>query len=71
MPDGTVVPCHLVSGEARYPNGRIGGFARAFEEMPHPVAGPGCAISPYQESDLIFSLDPRAIAAAIERLMPR
>lgn len=71
MPDGTVVPCHLVSGDARYPNGRIAGFARAFQEMPHPTAGPGCAISPYQESDLIFSLDPRAIAAAIERLMPR
>ena len=71
MPDGTVVPCHLVSGEARYPNGRIAGFARAFQEMPHPSAGPGCAISPYQESDLIFGLDPRAIASAIARLVPR
>ena len=71
MPDGAVVPCHLVSGEARYPNGREIGFARAFQEMPHPASGPGCAISPYQESDLIFSLDPRAIAAAVQRLLPR
>jgi MoaA/NifB/PqqE/SkfB family radical SAM enzyme len=71
MPDGTVVPCHLVSSEARYPNGREIGFARAFQEMPHPASGPGCAISPYQESDLIFGLDPRAIAAAVQRLLPR
>jgi MoaA/NifB/PqqE/SkfB family radical SAM enzyme len=69
MPDGTVVPCHLVSQEASYPNGREIGFARAFLEMPHPTSGPGCAISPYQESDLIFSLDPRAIRSAFERVL--
>ncbi|MDI3289058.1 radical SAM protein [Polyangium sp. 15x6] len=67
LPDGVVVPCHLVSKEAVYPNGREIGFVRAFLEMPHPTRGPGCAISPYQESDLIFHLDTRAIAAAIER----
>lgn len=71
MPDGSVVPCHLVSREQLYPNGRSMGFARAFEMLPHPSAGPGCAISPYQESDLIFSLDPQAIAAAISRLLPK
>lgn len=69
MPDGTVVPCHLVSKEARYPNGREVGFARAFLEMPHPTSGPGCAISPYQESDLIFHLDARAIRSALERVL--
>jgi MoaA/NifB/PqqE/SkfB family radical SAM enzyme len=69
MPDGTVVPCHLVSREATYPNGREVGFARAFETMPHPIAGPGCAISPYQEMDLIFALDPRAITAALRRMV--
>lgn len=69
MPDGTVVPCHLVSREAQYPNGRDVGFARAFLEMPHPARGPGCAISPYQESDLVFHLDPRAIASAFERML--
>lgn len=70
MPDGSVVPCHLVSKEQVYPNGRSIGFAKAFEMLPHPHSGPGCAISPYQESDLIFSLDPQAIAAAIQRLLP-
>lgn len=69
LPDGTVVPCHLVSREAAYPSGREIGFARAFLEMPHPERGPGCAISPYQESDLIFHLDPRAIRAAFERVL--
>lgn len=69
MPDGTVVPCHLVSKEAVYPNGRHVGFVRAFEQMPHPTSGPGCAISPYQESDLIFRLDLRAITSALERVV--
>jgi len=69
MPDGTVVPCHLVSQGAAYPNGREMGFVRAFLGMPHPTSGPGCAISPYQESDLIFGLDARAIRAAFERVL--
>jgi len=69
MPDGTVVPCHLVSRDAVYPNGLEVGFARAFAEMPHPASGPGCAISPYQETDLVFGLDPRAIGAAFTRLI--
>lgn len=69
MPDGTMVPCHLVSQEAVYPNGLQVGFVRAFLEMPHPTSGPGCAISPYQESDLIFQLDPRALKAAVERVI--
>jgi len=71
MPDGTVVPCHLTSSERAWPNGRQLGFARAFRSLPRPAAGPGCAISPYQESDLIFGLDRRAIAAALERLRGR
>jgi hypothetical protein len=33
------------------------------------MTGPGCAISPYQETDLIFSLDRAAIAAALRRLV--
>ncbi len=69
MPDGTVVPCHLVSRGAKYPNGLEIGFARAFREMPHPEAGPGCAISPYQESDLVFGLDRGAIVSAFERML--
>jgi pyrroloquinoline quinone biosynthesis protein E len=68
MPDGTMVPCHLTSGERSYPNGRAIGFARAFAELSPPTSGPGCAISPYQESDLIFSLDRRAVGAAVRRL---
>lgn len=71
MPDGSVVPCHLVSREHKYPNGRSMGFAKAFEMLPHPAYGPGCAISPYQESDLIFSMDAQAIRAAFIRLLPR
>jgi MoaA/NifB/PqqE/SkfB family radical SAM enzyme len=67
MPEGTVVPCHLTSGTAEYLDGRKVGFARAFREMPRPRSGDGCAISPYVETDLIFRLDPRAIAAALRR----
>jgi MoaA/NifB/PqqE/SkfB family radical SAM enzyme len=68
MPDGTVVPCHLTSGRQEYPNGRRVGFARAFSSLPRPPPGPGCAISPYQESDLIFALDRGAVAEAVRRL---
>lgn len=67
MPDGTLVPCHLVSKRALHPKGRDVGFARAFRTMPSPGPGRGCAISPYQETDLIFHLDLRAIRAAVSR----
>jgi MoaA/NifB/PqqE/SkfB family radical SAM enzyme len=67
MPDGVMVPCHLTSQKAIYPNGRKSGFANAFRQMPLPPPGPGCAISPYQESDLIFGLDGRAILDAARR----
>jgi MoaA/NifB/PqqE/SkfB family radical SAM enzyme len=70
MPDGTVVPCHLTSTDHPYPNGRALGFDRAFFALPAPRPGPGCAISPYQESDLIFGLDRRAVAAALRRMRP-
>ena len=66
MPDGLMVPCHLTMGQGGYLNGREVGFTRAFLEMPRPT-GPGCAISPYNESDLIFSLDSRAVRAAVRR----
>lgn len=69
MPDGTVVPCHLVSRQRSYPNGLELGFARAFSSLPRDKVGPGCAISPYQETDLVFGLDPRAIGAALTRLV--
>jgi MoaA/NifB/PqqE/SkfB family radical SAM enzyme len=68
MPDGTVVPCHLTSGDHDYPNGRRIGFAAAFRALPRPKPGPGCAISPYQETDLIFSGDLRAMSSALVRL---
>lgn len=67
LADGRVVPCHLTSSGA-YLDGREVGWARAFYDMPRPDPGAGCAISPYQESDLIFGLDPRAIADALLRL---
>jgi MoaA/NifB/PqqE/SkfB family radical SAM enzyme len=69
MPDGVVVPCHLTSADHAYPNGRSVGFAKAFLSLPRPAPGPGCAISPYQETDLILSLDARAIGAAVQRLL--
>ena len=68
MPDGTIVPCHLVSTEQKFPNGKQMGFANAFFSLPRPGPGPGCAISPYQETDMIFGFDPRAVFAAFRRL---
>lgn len=66
LPDGHVVPCHLTSGQAQYANGREVGFVEAFHAIPRP-SGPGCAVSPYQESDLIFGLDARAVGSALRR----
>ena len=68
MPDGRVVPCHLVSTERTWPDGRAVGFHRAFAALGRRAPGPGCAISPYQESDLIFGLDRGAVVAAVRRL---
>lgn len=72
LPDGLVIPCHLQanSGE-RFLNGLEVGFAAAFRGMRRTMSGPGCAISPYQETDLIFSLDRAAIGAAVRRLLGR
>jgi MoaA/NifB/PqqE/SkfB family radical SAM enzyme len=68
MPDGEVVPCHLKS-TTTHQNGRALGFARAFRALDRPPPGPGCAISPYQEADLVFGLDRDAIATAARRLL--
>jgi len=68
MPDGTMVPCHLASRQTPAPNGLESGFAHAFFALRRDKFGPGCAISPYQETDLLFRLDARAISAAMRRL---
>lgn len=72
LPDGTLLPCHLLQdqpGATPWPNGRELGFSEAFDRLHRVKAGPGCAISPYQETDLIFSLDRRAMASAVRRLL--
>lgn len=68
LPDGVVIPCHLASQGGRWPNGRELGFDRAFLSLPRPPPGPGCAISPYQETDLVFALDPSAVSSALRKL---
>ncbi len=72
LPDGKLIPCHLVSTQPDFvaPSGLELGFAEAFRRLPgqDQKRGPGCAISPYQETDLIFALDRDAIAAALRRL---
>ncbi len=70
MPDGRLVPCHLQAERdvASWPSGLEVGFAAAFRALGRPKEGPGCAISPYQETDLIFGLDRRAMLAALRRL---
>ncbi len=71
MPDGTMVPCHLTSTRRAWPNGRSVGFARAFRSLGRAPAGDGCAISPYQEADLVLGGDLRAARDAATRLLPR
>lgn len=68
LPDGRVVPCHLTSDDAPYLDGREVGFVEAFRRIPRERTGQGCLISPYVESDLIFSLDPRAIRDALRKM---
>lgn len=68
LPDGVVIPCHLASRGGTWPNGRELGFDRAFLSLPRPPPGPGCAISPYQETDLVFALDPSAVGSALRKL---
>lgn len=68
MPEGHMVPCHLVNDAGGWPDGRELSFDVAFAAMRRPPAGPGCAIAPYQESDLVLSLEPRAVGTALRRL---
>ena len=71
LPHGELIPCHLLSGrpgDQPWPNGRELGFAEAFARLDRDKQGRGCAISPYQETDLIFGLDRAAIVAALRRL---
>ena len=68
MPEGHIVPCHLVNSHGGWPDGRQMGFEAAFAQMKRPPPGPGCAIAPYQETDLVLSLEPRAVGAALRRL---
>jgi len=65
FPDGKVLRCHLQSEHAV--DGRAHGFAEAFARLPRS-SGPGCAISPYQELDLVFGLDRDALRSAVTRL---
>lgn len=71
LPEGRVIPCHLTMSDPEFvaPSGLELGFAEAFRRLPRHKRGPGCAISPYQETDLIFALDPAAITAALRRLL--
>lgn len=71
LPEGRLIPCHLTASDPDFvaPSGLELGFAEAFRRLPRHKRGPGCAISPYQETDLIFALDPAAIQAALRRLL--
>ncbi len=71
MPDGTLVPCHLTSRARSWPNGRTMGFAAAFRSLGRPPSGDGCAISPYQEADLVFGGDLGAARDAFARFFGR
>lgn len=70
LPDGTLVPCHMTSGDHAWPNGRDIGFAKAFEQMPAPLPKGGCTISPNREATLLLQLRPAAIAAALRTQRP-
>lgn len=70
LPDGSLVPCHMTSGDRVWPNGRDVGFAHAFEQMPAPLPKGGCMISPNRESTLLLQLRPASIAAALRTQRP-
>ncbi len=68
MPEGHIVPCHLQTAIGGWPDGREQGFDVAFQQLAAPLQGPGCAIAPYQEADMVLRLEPRAVGAALMRL---
>lgn len=63
--DGTVSHCLLTRGQVATGNGRLRGFARAFEELAPPT-GPGCACVPSYEVNRILDLDLRLLASAVD-----
>jgi pyrroloquinoline quinone biosynthesis protein E len=70
LPDGTLVPCHLMARAGTHPSVLLGGPRAAWRSLPEVRDGPGCFISPYLELDEIFRFNPRAIAAALKRSRP-
>lgn len=60
--DGRLYACGWERGRVAGVDVRDGGFARAWARLPLPRACASCATSCWLESNLIFGLDPRALA---------
>jgi len=67
-PDGRVAPCQVLLQAPDLPDGRALGFAAAWARARKP-AGCACACFATIEADLLFSLDPRALAGAVGALL--
>jgi len=64
LPDGRVTPCCMLPFHADLPRVDPEEPRRTAREVQPPTCR-GCAISPYVESHLILSLDPRALLGAL------
>jgi MoaA/NifB/PqqE/SkfB family radical SAM enzyme len=69
-PDGRVAPCPILLQARGLPDGRAIGFAEAFRRSARHARCSGCFCIATVESDLLFSLDPRAVLNTL-RLMAR
>jgi MoaA/NifB/PqqE/SkfB family radical SAM enzyme len=69
-PDGRVAPCPILLQAKGLPDGRAIGFAEAFRRSARHARCSGCFCIATVESDMLFSLQPRAVLNTL-RLMVR
>jgi MoaA/NifB/PqqE/SkfB family radical SAM enzyme len=70
-PEGRVAPCPILLQRPGLPDGRRVGFAEAFRRSGRSISCTGCFCIATVESDLLFSLDGRAIFNTIGHLVRR
>jgi len=70
-PEGRVAPCPILLQAPGLPDGRLAGYAEAFRRSARHIRCSGCYCIATVESDLLFSLDARALLNTVGHLVRR
>jgi len=70
-PRGQVAPCPILLQARDLPDGRLVGYVEAFRRCSRQIRCTGCNCIATVESDLLFSLDPRAVLNTLGHMVHR